>query len=496
MSETATAPSSAASSSSGSSPGSSPTPAASSGSPAAPSTPSSSPATPGAGSAPPDSAPGSGASESALGVGSAPGSTPSPGGGGAGSDAGGVALPANGDAGSDFPLLGGPSALPGLREPGKEVQIRPIPIPEGPPTGHGGMELESAAQRMQRKLDEAAGKVPPPPADPNAPADPTAPAGEPFQFMGKTYKTQADAENRMRTLESKLRQTSSEREQAIKVANQWRDFHEGENARASAAAPGGVAPSGPAADPNAQTTPQAAPQSGATPQPATPPANFAESFDWQTFSDLYSDPKRGPAYAMGFLMQSQEAHASQRENALVERLRQEYGPPIAQAQQTAQQQQAATTIVNMWNNASNLRDPDSGDLVMPELQDPAMKEEVAKLWLTYPPEFARTEQGMWSAYLTWRDWRIRQGTLPTSGAVSAPGGTDPAAQAAATANSVIQANNQSGVAAASGVGVGASHSLSPVAPGKAPSEASLIKESFRRPAFLIDPHGQSLGFKS
>jgi len=198
-------------------------PAAPPSAPAAPDTPS---AQPGAGAAPAPATP-------------APSSTP-----GAAPGAAPAGAPAAPSAGKDASVFGTPSPLDGVIEAAETVHVKD---PYEKPMGYGGLEKETAAQRRAKGIAAAKATkdgLPTPPATPAAaaaatatpgapgvaPATPPAPAEGAFLFAGKTYKSQADAENRLSTLEGKLRQSEDGVTRGHGLTKAWIDHSEKQDA--------------------------------------------------------------------------------------------------------------------------------------------------------------------------------------------------------------------------------------------------------------------------
>jgi len=495
MSTPTTTPSSAAA------PAATPAPAAGGGPPSS-SVPASTPAvaspapSPPGGAPPPTPQPGAAPSPQ-PGAGAAPPSVPAKGAGAAA-----------GTGGKEASVFGAPSPIDGVVE---SLETLTREDPHAKEMGYGGLEKESAAQRRAKKAAAAkAAKegLPTPPAAGQPPVEgqppvaalPQATEGA-FTFAGKQYKSQADAENRLSTLEGKLRQSTESFTGANSLTKAWISHSEKQDAiirQLSARLEGGPPAEG------APGTP-ATPQSGTSPQtPAVAPtpestsAEFIKGFDWETFNGFYTDEKRGPGPALAYLADQMTQHMAKSQATATEQLRSELRPELDALAQDRQQRTAETQITQIWSEAVQARDPQTGAVVMPELAaDPAALQEVKNIWLThFPPAHIQNKDQanatMWAAYLIWTSQRSRQGTVAQVAATSA----------GSAAEAVLNAASQGANAQATAVGGAPVSSLpqppSAGSPGKPLTEEEQVKQSFRDGGTLSlrDPDGNPLGFSA
>lgn len=377
--------------------------------------------------------------------------------------------------------------------------------------GFGGLERESAAQRQARKIaakKAAKGGLAAPPATPAAPAVPGAPGVAPatppapaegaFLFAGKTYKNQVDAENRLSTLEGKLRQSEDGVRSGRDLAKAWIDHSGKQDAiihQLTARLKGGSLPAEGA--PGTPATAQSASPAAAPATPEAAGAEFIKGFNWETFNDFYTDQKRGPGPALAYLADQMTQHMAKSQQASIAQIREELRPQLDALAQDRQTRDADVQITHVWNEAIQARDPQTGALVLPELaSDPAALQEVKNIWLTHfpPAHIENKDQAnatMYAAYLIWTNQRQRQGTVAQ---VAATG-------AGAAADAALNAASQGANAGAGAVGGTAVSSLPqpPSAvggPGKPPTEEDLIKQTFREGGNFAprDPDGEPLGF--
>jgi len=387
--------------------------------------------------------------------------------------------------------------------------------------GHGGLEKETAAQRQAKK--KAATKAskdglptPPvgtPPAAPTAPAAPGTPnaaaiqavatplpegATGTFTFAGKQYKTQADAENRLSTLEGKLRASEEGVKSGYGLTKEWIAHSEKQDAlikQLTAQIKGGTPPAEGAT--GAPATPQSGSPAAAPATPEAAGAEFVKGFNWETFNDFYTDQKRGPGPALAYLADQMTQHMAKSQQTSIAQIREELRPQLDALASDRQKRDTDTQITQAWNEAVQARDPQTGAIIMPELaNDPAALQEVKNIWLThFPPEHITNQDQanatMYSAYLIWEKQRQRQGTVAQ---VAATG-------AGAAAEAALNAASQGANAAATAVGAAPVSSLPqpPSAvggPGKPPTEEDAVKQSFRDAGNLAprDPDGEPLGF--
>ena len=404
--------------------------------------------------------------------------------------------------GTDASVFGAPSPLDGVID--TETALLAPEDPFAKEMGSGGIEKESAAQRRAKKL-KAAGKdgLPPPPATPPVPAVPGAPGEAPavpaagtFAFAGKMYKDQAAAENRLSTLEGKLRQSTEQVGGANSLTGKWIAHAEKQEAiikqlTAQIQGKGGTPPAeGAPGTPGATATPQSATSPEAT------GAAFIKGFDWETFNSFYTDKTRGPGPALAYLADQMTQHMAKSQQTAIEQMRSELRPQLDALAQDRQKREADTQIASVWEGAVQARDPQSGNLVMPELaEDPTALAEVKNIWLTnFPPAHIQNKEQanatMWSAYLIWQKQKQMGAIVPT-----------PETAAGNAATAALVAANQAANAAAGAVGGTPVSSLPqpPSAtggPGKPQTEEQGIKDMFKSggQGVLRDPDGQTLGF--
>jgi len=417
---------------------------------------------------------------------------------------------AEGTGGKEASVFGTPSPIDGVVE---ALETLEQIDPHAKEMGYGGLEKESAAQRRAKKAAAAkAAKagLPPPPATGQPPAPAVAPDGTPvaalpqategaFTFAGKQYKSQVDAENRLSTLEGKLRQSTERITGADNLTRAWISHSEKQDAiirQLSARTEGGPPAEG---APGAPATPQSgtSPQTqAAAPTPESTSAEFIKGFDWETFNGFYTDEKRGPGPALAYLADQMTQHMAKSQATAINQMRSELRPELDALAQDRQQRTAETQITQIWNEAVQARDPQTGAVVMPELAaDPAALQEVKNIWLThFPPAHIQNKDQanatMWAAYLIWTSQKSRQGTVAQ---VAATG-------AGSAADAVLNAASQAAGAQATAVGGAPVSSLpqppSAGSPGKPLTEEDLVKQSFREGGNLSlhDPDGNPLGF--
>ncbi len=414
---------------------------------------------------------------------------------------------AEGTGGKEASVFGTPSPIDGVVE---SLETLTQEDPHAKEMGYGGLEKESAAQRRAKKAAAAkAAKagLPTPPVVGQPPAPATVPAAAlpqategAFTFAGKQYKSQADAENRLSTLEGKLRQSTEHITGADGLTRAWITHSEKQDAiirQLSARLEGGPPAEG-AAIPGAPATPQSgtSPKAAAAPTPESTSAEFIKGFDWETFNGFYTDEKRGPGPALAYLADQMTQHMAKSQATAIDQIRGELRPELDALAQDRQQRTAETQITQIWSEAIQARDPQTGAVVMPELAaDPAALQEVKNIWLThFPPAHIQNKDQanatMWASYLIWTSQRSRQGTVAQ---VAATG-------AGSAAEAVLNAASQAAGAQATVVGGAPVSSLSqpPSAgsPGKPLTEEEEIKQSFREGGNLSlqDPDGNPLGF--
>lgn len=407
--------------------------------------------------------------------------------------------------GKEDSVFGTPSTLEGAVE---SVDTLERVDPFAKEMGFGGVEKESAGQRRARRLADkvkaaqVAKEGKPPTTLQTAIKDVATPLPEgaegAFTFAGKQYATQADAENRLSTLEGKLRESGKASEASFNLTKSWISHSERQEQvirqLTSQLQGGGQVPPAEGAQPGAPATPQSA---SPTADPAAISKEFIQGFDWETFNDFYSDQKRGPGPALAYLADQLIQHTAKSQQALLAQIQAGLKPQLDALASERQQRSTDGRIDAAWREASQSRDQQTGEFIMPELaNDPAALTEVKNLWAKqFPPQLIENENQasatMWAAYLIWSKQKQH---------VAA--GVATSAQAAGTnAEALLNAASQGANAAAGAVGGAPVSSLPqpPSAmggPGKPPTEEAVVKEAFRAggTSVLHDPDGRSLGF--
>lgn len=208
-----------------------------------------------------------------------------------------------------------------------------------------------------------------------------------------------------------------------------------------------------------QTPPSPAPASAAASgQPNAPgsPAptsdqvakKFSESVDWKQFHQLLNSQEFGATGAQIFLSQQLDGYVDTLKDSLKKEILESFGKEIEPLRKTHEMidkrmmgREALQRARDTWNHISNSVDPQTGDPYFPELAaDPKLVDEVLPIWLRFHPEFAMTDDGVWSAYLQWRDSRSRRSSA--------------AEGAGATAASLVAALQSGGNSAARAVVTG------------------------------------------
>ena len=253
---------------------------------------------------------------------------------------------------------------------------------------------KEAQADADREMREELGIVAPPEQEKT---DDPAPAPKKFKFGGKEFDSQEAAEQSHKSLEGMfkpLNERLSKAEQVAKdnadSARQWRE-------RAMAYEAGQLQAPQPQQDREQPTTPQSAEQELQA---------VLSNVDGEMFETLARE--RGLPLAGRYLAAQVLASVhDQMLPALRESIMSEIMPQLQPMQQSAEFTQATESVTNLFENVSQLRNPD-GQVAFPELNDENEAWEVAELWSSSDNPTA-TPQSLIQAIALYRLYRGARG---------------------------------------------------------------------------------------
>lgn len=304
-------------------------------------------------------------------------------------------------------LTGEPTeSLPGVMDDG------PIEATKRP---EGERVRDEKGRFVAAQPSPEAPEAAPAPEAPEAPVDPNAPVE--FEFAGRKYKTQAEAEQRHKSLEGQFKPLSETAAKAAESAHAWKA--EAENAAAQRDA----------LFAELQAV-KAIPQS----QPAEPSPEVAESaapegIDWELYAEIskrYTEAGE-PYKAQQWLQEKVDAIQAAREAKLREALE-------APAKAEAARRQLHTQTAELFSSLAEYAN-DDGTPAYPELRDKEAAFAVGRFWqqMGLPASHARTPQGAIAAIALYRMAAEQQARSQGSpDPVAPPTPEDPAAAAAAS----------------------------------------------------------------
>jgi hypothetical protein len=223
---------------------------------------------------------------------------------------------------------------------------------------------------------------PPPKAD-----EPKAAEPEKFAFAGKEYASKEEAEQSVRSMQGMFKPAQEEKQAAIDLAHQWRDYAMAQERRATG------------------RNPEAAPQD---PNPTAGKELDVESIlngiNGQKFSELAQDPNKGLPVASRFLA-AQVLDAVH--TKLIPQIREEMMDELTKGLQPSREREAeemaAREVANIYQAARGLR-LTNGEQAFPELEDPETMMAVGREWANsgLPAEHAKTPRGLQQAIAMYR----------------------------------------------------------------------------------------------
>lgn len=283
-------------------------------------------------------------------------------------------------------------------------------VPDGGPSVPAAGNPASAAAPASASPTPAAGATtdatatPTPAGEASAPIDGSAPeptgaetpagqetpaeSAQPFSFAGKTYKSQAEAENFLRTQSGRVDALTKRTADYASLTHAWMEYAKGLEARANGSAPAqgnpGVAKGGP--------TEQSKPAD---------PNEWLDGLDWEFYGRLAK--QEGPEDAAFWLARQL---AERQERILDERLNAKFAP----IEQDRERHELTTRTQTVFE-AVALRTGDDGSYLFPELasEDPAVGQAILDIWKTLPRDLQLTERGV---VLAIAEYRLANGGPP------------------------------------------------------------------------------------
>lgn len=157
-----------------------------------------------------------------------------------------------------------------------------------------------------------------------------------------------------------------------------------------------------------------------------PSADFAESFDWNTYNHLRTVEKNEMAATI-FMMEAMQSH-------LLQKFESRLQPFVQSEEQQRADQEFVHAVRGVFQGMSELQAEETGEFLYPELRDPQTREAFAKFWANYgwDREIAKTPRAI---HATMMDFRHRNAS---SRATQPPAATSPAADSEAAASAVTQ----------------------------------------------------------
>lgn len=300
-----------------------------------------------------------------------------------------------------------PPKLPGVFEDGPEdATARPAQARDASGRFAPG-ESTGVVQKAKPQAVEAEDGIPTPPGEPEP--EPAAPK---FEFAGKEYASQAEAEQAFRSVIGRQKHLEQTEGQLVKAAESARGWHaEAQRLQAELAA----MRSQPAAQPEA----------------VKPEANTG--VDWEMYAEIERVAQEAgePWKARKWLQDQIDAQRS----AELAALRDELTAPWREQQAEAEAQAARETAANALTESMAAQTNPDGSPTFPEFRDPNTAREVGALWVSLGnrPEDALTPGGAVAAVALYR--LARSMNLPANPspapAPAAPPAPNPAALAAA-----------------------------------------------------------------
>jgi hypothetical protein len=294
------------------------------------------------------------------------------------------------------------------------------------------------------------------PATPEPPVDPEASKGV-FKFAGKEYASQAEAEQRHKSLEGQFKPLIEDRNTAAYSANAWKHAHdnvaaENQQLRAELEAL------------------KAAPQS----QPAAEsPKDAPSEIDWALYAEIRKEAeRRGEPWQADQWLQKQQAAIWEAKEAA---LREELTAPVRAAEARKQLYQQTDQLFSALAEYTN----EDGSPAYPELRDPEQAYTVGRFWTALGQNLPKNLQDAWKHIATTQMgalasiglFRLANGSPAAAAPEPAPAPSDPQAP---TPPAAPQAPDAAALAAASLDGGQPSPMPSPSSTPGDPRAAALV----------------------